>query len=186
MPPITVRLYKARYGEYGFRLPARSELDKTVPTLTDKERKRYKPEQYINKLMDTMLNPPKKDIYYKYHKQLVSDYLVLNQQKAKFRLVTSVARRIAYFNLNPHLYDNNYSHYAILIVSHILFSMRKTILRQMITDKKIPVLYDFNNPASNGYYPLPKPMTNPVNIKLGNHIYDILSPLVDSIMARNR
>ncbi len=47
----------------------------------------------------------------------------------------------------------------------------------MTKEGLIPKGIDYNNPASNGYYPLPKPLSVSKTTELGQLLFDIYSDL---------
>jgi hypothetical protein len=55
--------------------------------------------------------------------------------------------------------------------------MRKAIMRKMILLGELPLLFDRVSPASNGYYPLYKPMRIPTTSILRDNLYHIALPL---------
>jgi hypothetical protein len=178
---IQNRLYKARYGELGYKVPNSNEVNKHIP----KPNTRHLTELELNKLSTTIFNiflsPPRKDRYFKTnHHKIVTDYLSNNPTKSKSFITHHILlRKLIYFYLFPNLYSNNFELYSINWIVGALFSMRQYTMRCMAYREEIPKLQNYYEPRTNMYYPLVKPMLPKTNIVLAHSIHKALDNSLD-------
>lgn len=147
-------------------------------------RTRMKKDKVYSTIMNLFLNPPKKDKYYNTYSKTVIDYLSYVNNTDSNKSVTYIVdnillKKLIYFKDYSHRYENNFQVYSQSWLYGALCSMRKYTMYNLIQLEQIPVIYDFNSPSSNGYYPLPKPMNNPAMIELGDKLYTILDKYAD-------
>ena len=182
MPSIQEKLKKQRYGEFVLKMPSKLEVAKHIEPSNRTTRWRINKLDLSNRFISLLQNPPKRDRYYKYYMIVINDFVALpevTKNSATRRILASTIRLITYFYLFPHKYYDNYEVFGIPLMSHILFSMRKTIMKHKRTIGEIPMIFDFVNPQSNGYYKFPKPMKNQAMIALAHSMHTLLEPAVE-------
>lgn len=174
---IQQRLLKARYSEYNLHMPHRDELvDLNLPKHIVYQ---INTRELVPQFISLLTNPPIKDRYYKVEmKKLVEEYIELGGQGRAAAILNKAIKYIIFFYRNPNLYQNNLSLFSIPFLSFILFDIRQHNMNKLYKLGKLPAIWDKTNPASNGYYKLPKPMTNKCTIALSLKIIDILEPKV--------
>lgn len=178
---IQQRLLKARYSEQNIRLSTNDFTSSGLYTVNQFHRKyRKQIEEVVDKSLKTILYPTVKDRYYKdNHKKITEDYIKYCYSKSKTNnrlIVNKLIIPLAYYIINNHRY-NTYEHIGISITTGILQHMRKAIMRVMILNKELPLIFDRVNPASNGYYPLYKPMLVKTTADMRDKLYNIALPL---------
>jgi len=178
---IQERLKRQRYGEHHVIMPNKDEISyiKTSRNL----RYALKSDDIYNKVFQLFLTPPVKDRYFKNYITVIKDYKHyagdLNSNRGFTFIVEQILiKKMVYFLHNKQMYSHNFEVYSQSWLFGALCSMRKYVMKQLMKENKIPVLYDLNNPASNGYYKLVKPMNNRAMKALGSRMFDLLYPYV--------
>jgi len=175
---IQDRLREQRYGKYYIQVPNNDVMN-------NKNRNHlYALSKHdIYNKVKLIYTTQSKGKYSRYTTKLVSDYFMyLNQSRSRSSsswtyIVLQQYRRYLYFKANRYLYYNDFSVYATSFYVSILFQMRKYVMYNMTKEGLIPKGIDYNNPASNGYYPLPKPLSVSKTTELGQLLFDIYSDL---------
>ena len=177
---ITTRLHKQRYSPMNFRTPTKEELAENgfinIRFVTNVHN--------LSKISYILKSPPIKDRYYEGYAQLIKDFYhecSLSAAKSSRRIGVlsqlynqQLVKKLAYFLHNPQYYAHSFPNYSISWMFNLLMSMRSYIMRQRIERGEMKPCWNKCNPASNGYYKLPKPMGNKAMIAMGEAIFDII------------
>ena len=175
---IQERLKRQRYGEHCIFMPTNDD----IKHLKVNRNMRYslKKKNTNSLVLNSFINPPKKDKYFSGYYKLINDYARYQSnsdgKSLTYIVETILISKLAYFLENSKIYNNNFNQYSQSWLFGAMCSMRKYVMYKKMKAGEIPILYDLNNPASNGYYPIPKPMNNPAMIALGEHLYELLHP----------
>jgi len=133
----------------------------------------------IQKFKTSICDPTKKDKYYNWYSPLIKDFLDEVSRQPRSRVFVNIynqqiVRKLAYYIRHPNYYGNSYTNFSISMMFGVLMSMRSYVMRQRIHRGEMKPVWNKCNPSSAGYYPLPKPMTNPSMTAMGSEIYDIV------------
>jgi len=180
---IQDRLKRDRYGLYNKRTLNREQLISALSNKIDYNqitRRAKKLNLYYTfyHLISSVYTSSK---YSHTYNQLIKDYHKRNLHKTKSwtYIVNLMILQYYYFKYNPNQYNNNFTTLAVSWYNISLFQMRKAILKNMVSNKEILPIKDYNALHTNGLYPFVKPMYYKHTIKRALVLYDILDNKLD-------
>jgi len=128
-------------------------------------------------MRDILTDTSIRNRYHRYYYTLIEDYFSETdncKSTSLGNLYTNMMKKLAYYLLHPQYYNHSFYHYSIPWMFNLQMFMRAYILDRKSCRGEIPHILNRSNPATHGYYPLPKPLNNDNMNKIANKLYDIM------------